>query len=395
MLYQFIYAFLFIISAPVWFICVLTIPRWRRGFFMRLGFVPRSEKCVLFYGPSVGEAFSAARLAGALKEDFAHVPFIGASMTPEGVKVFKKFRDIFSDAVIFPLDFYPFSALWLSRIKPRAVIIVEGELWPVFLRICASKNIPVMVVAGRAGRGRQRALLFLKRLISAGRSAIDRVLLFSEKYRFYYEELLDDSGKIRLGGTLKMRSKIKPSSEKRFETLWISVHPGEFKVAEEFFRRWKRGLHAVAPRYVDTAEELKNILRKGGRMAVLLSEGKKDDFEVLVIDTMGELHRYIPLARVAVVGGSFIPRGGHNVYEPLSADVPVITGPHFWNYSEEVKRGEKEGCVKVVSDVNELMEAVDKMMREEVRVNCSWIEDMDGFERTLNEVKDFLRRKIC
>jgi 3-deoxy-D-manno-octulosonic-acid transferase len=57
---------------------------------------------------------------------------------------------------------------------------------------------------------------------------------------------------------------------------------------------------------------------------------------VLVVDTVGDLERIYSIADLAVVGGSFVPHGGHNVLEPASLSRAVLVGPHTENFEDEV-----------------------------------------------------------
>ncbi len=49
---------------------------------------------------------------------------------------------------------------------------------------------------------------------------------------------------------------------------------------------------------------------------------------------MGELRLLSGVATVAVIGGSFIEHGGQNVLEAAAWGVPVVSGPHMFNFAE-------------------------------------------------------------
>jgi len=56
--------------------------------------------------------------------------------------------------------------------------------------------------------------------------------------------------------------------------------------------------------------------------------------DVLLLDTFGELARIYRYANVAFVGGTLVPKGGHNPIEPAAAGVPVCFGPSMSNFRE-------------------------------------------------------------
>jgi 3-deoxy-D-manno-octulosonic-acid transferase len=53
-------------------------------------------------------------------------------------------------------------------------------------------------------------------------------------------------------------------------------------------------------------------------------------YDVLLGDSLGEMHFYLGFADRIVVGGGFAPQGSHNIIEPLLHRKPVIIGPSFW-----------------------------------------------------------------
>ena len=78
-------------------------------------------------------------------------------------------------------------------------------------------------------------------------------------------------------------------------------------------------------------------------MAIRLSGG------VLLIDTIGELAALYGLADVAFVGGSLVPRGGHNIIEPAQHGVPILVGNHTENFRDIVSLFQSREAVRVVS----------------------------------------------
>jgi 3-deoxy-D-manno-octulosonic-acid transferase len=74
---------------------------------------------------------------------------------------------------------------------------------------------------------------------------------------------------------------------------------------------------------------------------------------VLLIDSIGELSSLYALADVAFVGGSLVPRGGHNIIEPALHGVPILVGPHTENFRDIVELFRSHDAVRVV-DPSEL-----------------------------------------
>src|SRR6202030_1555289 len=69
---------------------------------------------------------------------------------------------------------------------------------------------------------------------------------------------------------------------------------------------------------------------------------------VLLIDNIGELASLYALADVAFVGGSLVPRGGHNIIEPAQHGVAIMVGTHTENFRDIVSLFESEDAVRVL-----------------------------------------------
>lgn len=80
--------------------------------------------------------------------------------------------------------------------------------------------------------------------------------------------------------------------------------------------------------------------------------------DILVGDTMGELTLFFGAADVAFVGGSLVPTGGHNILEACAAGVPVVFGPHMFNFAEISRLTVERGAGRRVSDTADLAVAV-------------------------------------
>ena len=69
---------------------------------------------------------------------------------------------------------------------------------------------------------------------------------------------------------------------------------------------------------------------------------------VFLVDSIGELAAIYSLATVAFVGGSLVPRGGHNILEPALYGVPIVTGNHYENFRDVVNFFASRNAVRIV-----------------------------------------------
>jgi len=113
----------------------------------------------------------------------------------------------------------------------------------------------------------------------------------------------------------------------------------------------------LAPRHPVRADDVTRETASRGLAHHRLSTGDDRDAsaaDVLVVDTVGELAALYGLARVAFVGGSLVPVGGHNVLEPAAAGAPVVFGPHTHHFAEPVEALLRSGGGIRVHDGDEL-----------------------------------------
>ncbi|MGC9457933.1 MAG: 3-deoxy-D-manno-octulosonic acid transferase, partial [Halothiobacillaceae bacterium] len=117
-------------------------------------------------------------------------------------------------------------------------------------------------------------------------------------------------------------------------------------------------LLVVAPRHPERRREILRLLADF-RVAVRSQGDPVDaDTEVYLVDTLGELPAFMAGARLVFMGGSLVPRGGHNLLEPAALGAPVIVGPHVDNFSEEFELLQAAAAVRQVPDEQALGEAI-------------------------------------
>jgi 3-deoxy-D-manno-octulosonic-acid transferase len=84
---------------------------------------------------------------------------------------------------------------------------------------------------------------------------------------------------------------------------------------------------------------------------------------VVLLDTVGELGAAWALADVGFTGGSLDgTRGGQSMIEPAGYGVPVVFGPHVWNFREAAQRLVDAGAAKVIHDKTELEREISSLL---------------------------------
>jgi len=250
--------------------------------------------------------------------------------------------------------YFPFDWRWsvrraLNAITPAAVLVMETELWPNFLRECKARDIPVALVNGRISRtsfARYKTVwFFLRRVLACLTMAVMQSERDAERIRFLgmRKERVFSAGNLKFesGRYTDKSTDVKERFGLQVEVpliLAASTHAPEEKIVLESFRRLREMQPVrlmLAPRHPERFNEVAELIRASG-----LSWARRTNptattdanADVILLDTIGELPATYALATVVFVGGSIVDRGGHNVLEPAAHGVAVVTGAHTHNF---------------------------------------------------------------
>ena len=353
--------------------------RERRG--ERLGFVPATlpRQVVWFHTVSAGETLGAVPLIRAIKRVIPDVPFLVTTTTPSGSVEVRKHLGAEVEHCYCPYDFPKAVRRFMDSVEPRALVLMETELWPNTIRECRRRNVPVYLVNARLS---ERSATGYQRLTALMGSVLTNMTHIYCQYqdtadRFaalgVEREILSVTGSVKFD--LQFPSDI-DSRRAEFENnwqfgkrIWIagSTHPGEEEVVLQAHKRLlqqHRDLSLIlVPRHPPRASEVVRLARTYGfDVAVLSSDPKPSD--VLVGDEMGTLIYLYAAAEVAFVGGSLDDTGGHNPIEAAIHGVPMIMGPNRINFAQVVQRFEAAGCLHLADNVDELTSCVDALLRD-------------------------------
>ena len=353
--------------------------RERRG--ERLGFVPAKlpRQVVWFHTVSAGETLGAVPLIRAIKRVIPDVPFLVTTTTPTGSVEVRKHLGMEVEHCYCPYDFPKAVRRFMDSVEPRALVLMETELWPNTIRECRRRNVPVYLVNARLS---ERSATGYQRLTALMGSVLTNMTHIYCQYqdtadRFaalgVEREILSVTGSVKFD--LQFPSDI-DSRRAEFENnwqfgkrIWIagSTHPGEEEVVLQAHQRLlqqHRDLSLIlVPRHPPRASEVVRLAKTYGFDAAALSSDPKPS-DVLVGDEMGTLIYLYAAAEVAFVGGSLDDTGGHNPIEAAIHGVPMIMGPNRINFAQVVQRFEAAGCLHLADNVDELTSCVDALLRD-------------------------------
>ena len=353
--------------------------RERRG--ERLGFVPAAvpRQAVWFHTVSAGETLGAVPLIRAIKRVIPDVPFLVTTTTPSGSAEVRKHLGMEVEHCYCPYDFPKAVRRFMDSVEPRALVLMETELWPNIIHECRRRNVPVYLVNARLSERSATGYQRLAALMGSVLTNMTHIYCQYQDTADRFAALGVEREILSVTGSVKFDLQFPPDIDSRraeFENnwqfgkrIWIagSTHPGEEEVVLQAHKRLLQQHHNLSlilvPRHPPRALEVVRLAKTYGfDVAVLSSDPKPSD--VLVGDEMGTLIYLYSAAEVAFVGGSLDDTGGHNPIEAAIHGVPMIMGPNRINFAQVVQRFEAAGCLHLADNVDELTNCVDALLKD-------------------------------
>lgn len=374
---------------------------------------------------SVGEVGVAATLVKALPPG---IPLLVTTVTPTGQE---RARALFKDRAeiaYLPFDLGFAVGRFFDRFQPRALVLVEGDYWPLVLSEARRRGLPVAVVNGRVGDRSFGRMRHLKSLLGALFSGVDRFGVQTPEDRDRLLALGVPAERVAVTGNLKYESPepgFKPELEDRLRALAAgrpillagsTMRGEEEQVLDALAKLGGRAMLVLAPRHPERWDEADALLRSRGVNAVRRTripeidpvppppgplpragEGGISQPDVVLLDSLGELAGLYRIAAGSFIGGTLVPTGGHNPLEPARFGVPVAVGPSMHNFRDMAERFDKsqawrrvenaDGLARVWGDWIDHPEAA----REQGRRALALLEENRGaLERTLEMLRPIL-----
>jgi 3-deoxy-D-manno-octulosonic-acid transferase len=389
----------FLILLPRFFIDAFRHGKYVAGFGERLGWLkplPHNGPPVIWiHCVSVGETQAARPLVQAISRQYPHYQIAISTITLTG-QTFA--REVFKQqaAKVF---YFPFDWRWIVRrtikaINPSAVLVMETELWPGFLRECSSRRIPVTLVNGRLSQQSFRRYRIIRVFMRKVLHSVTLAIMQTEADAERICALGMDPDQVLVCGNMKFDADAMPATgevvvelRERFGLhgapliLAASTHGPEEAVILNSFRQVLSTSRLqprlmIAPRHPERFAEVADLLNISGFSWVKRSapaSQRDTTAQVILLDSIGELPSAYALATIVFVGGSFSKTGGHNVIEPAAAGVPIIVGPHTFNFLAIIAAFVKAGAIIQLQPLSEsativqLTEAILNLLNDDAR----------------------------
>jgi 3-deoxy-D-manno-octulosonic-acid transferase len=345
---------------------------------------------------SVGETRAAQPLIDALIKARPDARILLTHMTPSGRATG---TEIFGDRVLrsyLPYDMPNAVRRFLRAWRPSLGLVMETEVWPTLIDECRRADVPLVLTNARmSARSYKRAAKFggatkdvfggFARVLAQSPSDAERLTALGAR-------------NVAVLGNLKFDMSTPPELAARGHAwraaigtrpVWVaaSTREGEEALVLQAFAALEvdAALLILVPRHPQRFNEVAALVEKAGLRLERRSNWAPDakvasaavtsggvpalsaGVNVLLGDSMGELGAYYAAADLAFIGGSLLPLGGQNLIEACAVGVPVLIGPHVFNFTQATADAVAAGAAVQVQDPAELARALRELFGDKAR----------------------------
>ncbi|MCS0305950.1 lipid IV(A) 3-deoxy-D-manno-octulosonic acid transferase [Vibrio diabolicus] len=329
--------------------------RWREHF----GITPKlksNDKPIWIHAVSVGESIAAIPLIKALKEQNPEQSILVTTTTSTGAEQIAKLGDLVEHRYM-PIDFGFAIKGFLKAVQPKQMLIIETELWPNTLHHVYKAGIPITVVNARLSEKSCKNYAKIQRLFNQLHPCLTQVLCQTDSDAERFERLGVEKKKLSVTGSIKFDIQISEQVKQQGQQLraqlgndrpiWIaaSTHKGEdeqvLDAHRQVLKSHPNALLILVPRHPERFDDVFALCQNSGFNSTRRTNAAivNADTQVYLADTMGEMLILLGASDVCFMAGSLLGDkvGGHNVLEPVALNVPVISGPSYFNFKSIVE----------------------------------------------------------
>jgi 3-deoxy-D-manno-octulosonic-acid transferase len=361
-------------ALPYWLFQMARHGKYRKGLTERLGRVPsrlllpeKEEPVIWIHAVSVGEVLAVAGLVEEIRRRFPRHRIFVSTTTDSGQALARK-RFGEANVFYFPMDFAFAIRPYLKTLRPEMVVVAETEFWPNFMRLARASGARIAVVNARIS---DRSWPSYRRFRGLLRRLLNNVDLFLAQTPEDAARLQDIGARperVRVTGNLKFDLPA-PAAPAIVESVRKSIaaegagpvlvcgstvegeEPLLLRAFENLLVQYPRAVMILAPRHPERFAAVAALL---DQMSIRfcrrsLWQGESLAGGALLLDTIGELAALYALADIAFVGGSLVPRGGHNIIEPAQYGVATVVGNHTENFRDIVSLFASRDAVRIVT----------------------------------------------
>ncbi|HVV69979.1 MAG TPA: 3-deoxy-D-manno-octulosonic acid transferase [Verrucomicrobiae bacterium] len=379
LLYNVLFTAFFILASPHYFLRMKRRGNWQGGFGQRFGRYDAKFKQAItnrqtlwMHAVSVGEVNVCTQLIRVLEPRLPNVKIVVSTTTTTGMEQLERKLPSHISRIYYPIDYRSIVSRALSLVRPKAIVLVEAEIWPNFIWGARKRGIPLFLVNARLSERsypRYRRFGFLFRPLfrafagvgaqnEADAEKLRKLGCRSEAIRIvgsmkFDAAKLDERRLLDVPGMLQQLG-VRPGAP---VLVGGSTHAGEEAVLAKIFLNLREKFPdlflVLVPRHFERSREIGRELEALGVRFVYRNEITNttqyppNGLQCLLVNTTGELKFFYEHATAIFVGKSLTAVGGQNPIEPGALGKAMVFGPNMQNFAEVARNFlERDGAVQ-------------------------------------------------
>ncbi|MBU1862140.1 MAG: 3-deoxy-D-manno-octulosonic acid transferase [Candidatus Omnitrophica bacterium] len=420
LLYDVIFIVFMIFYLPIFFVKLQQAENKKRLLLDRFGFFSTQfkekvsqKKIIWIHAVSVGEVLAAQNFLQQLSNAVSGYQIVFSTVTPTGNRIAKKIIENKAEVFYLPLDVSWITNRVVRFLKPQLIILMETELWPNLILSAKKYGAKVAIVNGRVSPKSFRSYYRVKRLLRLVFRKIDLCLMQTERYAKRLKRIGVPDNKIRVTGNMKFDNvTVKPDTGEHSEKekvrrgfqrqdkilIAASTHRGEEVFLCDMYRRLKQSYPElkllIVPRHIERVNEILgifnnadlsfNVADTSAISPELVNKKKDTNFDVYLLNTIGELRTIYSIGDIVFMGGSLIKHGGQNPLEAIVFKKPIVTGKHIFNFADIYETLFELDAIIKVSSPDKYVQAIEGLLGDQKRTQAmadrayAWLQEMKG-----------------
>lgn len=393
-LYSLLLFLALIVSTPWWLLQMWRHGKYRSGWSERLGRVPdrllhdENRETIWVHAVSVGEVLAIGRVVEELKQHLPGWRVVVSTTTDTGQRLA---RQRFGETNVFylPLDLLFAVHPYFQALRPKLLLLAESEFWPNLLREARMSGAAIAVVNARISDRSLPGYLRFRRWLRPMMQDVDLFLAQSDEDARRLIQIGASAERVQVSGNLKFE--VAPPAKSHIVALMATAiadhkirpvivagstlegeEPLLIKMFQQLQTRYAGALLVLAPRHPERFDGVAALLATSGMAfqrrsawdGAISIAGK-----VLLLDTIGELAALYQFADLAFIGGSLVPRGGHNVLEAAQFGAPILVGPSTENFRDIVDTFKRGDALRVVTAQSLTPTVLELLQKDDERVS--------------------------
>ncbi|MCK5262415.1 MAG: hypothetical protein KAJ92_01965 [Gammaproteobacteria bacterium] len=354
----------------------------------RLQHLPQG--CIWFHCASVGETNTILPLLHELHKRHPDTPFLITTNTTTGAEIVERQNLPWLFHAFLPMDWCLTTLAFIRQLKPKALYLVETELWPNLIVLCNGKGIPVNIINGRLSNKTTKANSWVRSVYKQILSKVQHIYVRSEADQKNYLSLGAMNNQVSILGNLKfippasINAESQALTQRDYVLVASSHNDEEFQIAKVWNTLNRKELLVIAPRHPERRDNIIKQLKQAGLDLNTIALRSRNDSineqtRIYLLDTIGELMQWFEPAKLIIMAGSFTHRGGHNILEPAHFGKAIVFGPHMESFIDENELLTEKGAALQVQSFEELGNTIAVLLDNK----ASRIELEDNVKKTL------------